>query len=214
MRVLSSSNLTFSKRLANLGRAGENMVDPFKLDVLLSDSVIDEIKERIKKHHELYDNKVSSTLWEEILHKSFLKNSLKSNWNMNGHGAGTDVKCEDISISCKSGVIKGKKIKKLSISSYRTTSLKTIQEKVNYLDEKHEDIIFSLVHDEQKYKIFVFIQPKVSDLCWVETKGQWKAVDKDNTWNEFKISKSMSDQFWMNLSMDHWNKWGIKIYDL
>jgi len=214
MRVLSCCNLTFQEMLAKLAQVGESMLDLFKLDILLSDSVIEEIKERIKKHHELYDNKVSSTLWEEILHKSFLKNNLKSDWNMNGHGAGTDVKCEDISISCKSGVIKGKKIKKLNISSYRTTSLKTIQEKINYLDQKHEDIIFSLVHDSQKYKIFVFIQPKVSNLIWTETKGQWKAVDKDNTWNEFKISKSMSDQFWMNLSMDHWDKWGIKVYDL
>lgn len=214
MRVLSCVNLTRMNNALTLSGIGENMSDLFKLDVLLSENVINEIKERIRKHHELYDNKVSSTFWEEILHKSFLINNLKSSWNMNGHGAGTDVKCEDISISCKSGVIKGKKIKKLSISSYRTTSLKTIQEKVNYLDEKHEDIIFSLVHDGQKYKIFVFIQPKVSDLSWVETKGQWKAVDKDNTWNEFKISKSMSDQFWMNLSMDHWDKWGIKIYDL
>ena len=32
--------------------------------------------------------------------------------------------------------------------------------------------------------------------------------------NEFKISKSMSDQFWMHLSLDHWDQWGIKIYDL
>lgn len=214
MRVLSCSNLTFQKMLVNLAQAGEHMLELFKLDILLSDSVIFEIKERIKKHHELYDNKVSSTLWEEILHKSFLKNNLKSDWNMNSHGAGTDVKCEDISISCKSGVIKGKKIKKLNISSYRTTSLKTIQEKINYLDQKHEDIIFSLVHDSQKYKIFVFIQPKVSSLVWTETKGQWKAVDRDSTWNEFKISKSMSDQFWMNLSIDHWDKWGIKVYDL
>lgn len=190
------------------------MSEELKLNILLNDSVIEEIKTRIKKHHELYDNKVSSTLWEEILYKSFKSNNLNTYWNMGGHGAGTDVKCENINISCKSGVIKGKKIKKLSISSYRTTSLKTIQEKINYLDQKHEDIIFSLVHDGQKYKIFVLIQPKVSGLNWIETKGQWKAVDKDNTWNEFKISKSMSDQFWMNLSMDNWDKWGIKIYDL
>lgn len=190
------------------------MSDPFKLDVLLGDNIVAEIKDRIKKHHELYDNKVSSTLWEEILHKSFKSNGLNSIWNMGGHAAGTDVKCEDISISCKSGVIKGKKIKKLSISSYRTTSLKTIQEKLEYLDQKHEDVIFSLVHDGEKYKIFVLTQPKVSNLNWSETKSQWKAVDKENSWNEFKISKSMSDQFWMHLSMDHWNKWGIKIYDL
>jgi hypothetical protein len=189
------------------------MSDTYKLDIILGNNVIEEIKQRIIKHHELYDSKISSILWEEILYKSLIKNNLKSEWNMGGHGVGTDVKCEDISISCKSGVIKGKKIKKLNISSYRTTSLKTIEEKVNYLDQKHEDIIFSLVNHNNEYKIYVFVQPQVGQLLWKETKGQWKSIDS-NTWNEFKISKSMSDQFWMNLSLDHWNMWGVKIYDL
>jgi hypothetical protein len=183
------------------------------IDLLLTNSVIEEIKNRISKHHELYDSKISSTLWEEILYKSFIKNNMNSTWNMYGHQSGSDVECEGKQISCKSGVIKGKKIKKLCISSYRTTSLKTIQEKIEYLDKKHEDVIFSLVFDDCKYKIFVFIQPKVGNLEWNETKGQWKTIDKE-TWNEYKISKSMSDQFWMNLSIDNWNKWGIKIYDL
>ena len=80
------------------------MSDPYKLETILSENVLKEIKERIKKHHELYDSKISSILWEEILYKSFIKNNLKSEWNMGGHGVGTDVKCEDISISCKSGV--------------------------------------------------------------------------------------------------------------
>jgi hypothetical protein len=132
---------------------------------------------------------------------------------MNGHQSGTDVTCEGVMISCKSGVIKGKKIKKLVVSSYRTTSLKTIEEKKIFLDQKHEDVIFSLVHDNNAYKIYAFIQPQISNLEWLETKGQWKACDKI-LWNEFKISKSMSDQFWMHLSIDHWNNWGIKIYDL
>ena len=80
------------------------MLESLKLDILLSDSIINEIKDRIKKHHELYDNKVSSILWEEILFKSFKSNNLKADGNMGGHGAGTDVKCEDISISCKSAL--------------------------------------------------------------------------------------------------------------
>jgi hypothetical protein len=190
------------------------MSEELKLKEILNDSVIKEIQRRIIKHHELYDSKVSSVLWEEILYKSFITNNLKSEWNMGGHGVGTDVKCEGVSISCKSGLIKGKKIKKLNISSYRTTTFKTLEEKLNYLDKKHEDVIFSLVYDNQKYKIFVFQQPKISNLSWTETNGQWKCVDKNNTWNEFKISKKMSDQFWMNLSIDNWNKWGIQIYDL
>jgi hypothetical protein len=190
-----------------------NDTGELKLDILLSDNILNEIRDKIKKHHELYENKVTSSNWEEILHKSFIKNNLNSSWNMNGHQSGTDVTCEGVMISCKSGVIKGKKIKKLVVSSYRTTSLKTIEEKKIFLDQKHEDVIFSLVYDNNAYKIYAFIQPQVSNLEWLETKGQWKACDKI-LWNEFKISKSMSDQFWMHLSIDHWNNWGIKIYDL
>lgn len=190
-----------------------SMYENLKLDQILSNNTLEEIKKRIIKHHELYDSKITSTLWEEILHKSFISSNLNSKWKMYGHQSGCDVECENIKISCKSGVVKGKKIKKLSISSYRTTSLKTIEEKLNYLDKVHEDVIFSLVHDGQKYKIFTFIQPKVKNLTWQETKGQWKALDK-HSWNEFKIAKNMSDQFWMNLSLDNWNQWGINIYDL
>jgi hypothetical protein len=182
-------------------------------NVLLSELVLQEIKNRISKHHQLYDSKISSTLWEEILYKSFLSSGLNASWEMYGHGSGCDVVCEGVQISCKSGVIKGKKVKKLAISSYRTGSHKTIQDKLNFLDEKHEDVIYSLVHDGDKYKIFTFTQPNVSSLEWTETKSQWKAVNKE-TWNEFSIRKKMSDQFWMNLSLDKWDTWGIKIYDL
>jgi hypothetical protein len=184
-----------------------------KIETILTFPVIEEIKRRIVKHHELYDSKISSTLWEEILHKSFKENNMNSTWSMYGHQSGSDVECDGVKISCKSGIIKGKKIKKLCISSFRTTSLKTIEEKCEYLDRKHEDIIFSLVYHNEKYKIFTFIQPTISELEWTETKGQWKSIDKD-LWNEFKIAKSMSDQFWMHLSLDNWDRWGIKIYDL
>lgn len=183
------------------------------IDKILTSNVIEEIKKRIIKHHELYDSKISSVLWEEILHKSFLKNNMNSKWSMYGHQSGTDIECDGKLISCKSGTIKGKKIKKLCISSYRTTSLKTIEEKLEFLDKCHEDVILSLVHDGTNYKIYAFTQPKVSGLVWLETKGQWKAHDK-TLWNEFRITKSMSDQFWMNLSIDNWHHWGIKTYDL
>lgn len=99
------------------------------------------------------------------------------------------------------------------MSSYLNNFFKDDRRKKIFLDQKHEDVIFSLVHDNNAYKIYSFIQPQVSNLEWLETKGQWKACDKI-LWNEFKISKSMSDQFWMYLSIDHWNNWGIKIYDL
>ena len=62
----------------------------------------------------VYKDKNSANEYEVIAgQKTAIKAyyNLKSEWNMGGHGAGTDVKCEDISISCKSGVIKGKKIK-------------------------------------------------------------------------------------------------------
>lgn len=184
-----------------------------KLKTILSLEVVQEIKNRIKKHHELYDSKVTSTLWEEILYKSFIKNNLNASWAIYGHQSGTDIECEGVKISCKSGVIKGKKIKKLVVSSYRTTSYGNLNEKLEYLDQKHEDVIFSLVNtDANNYKIYTFKQPTVKNLDWSDTCSQWKA--HDSNWNEFRICKKMSDQFWMHLSMDHWCSWGIEVYDL
>lgn len=180
---------------------------------LLTISVLQEIKDRINKHHELYDTKVSGELWEQILHKSFVKSNLDSSWKPSSHSIGTDIICENIKISCKSGDLKGKKSSKLVVSSYRTTKYDTLEQKLAFLDTSHEDIIFSLVHHNNKYKIFTYVQPLVSTLNWTEKNGDFSAIDL-NTGNQFKLAKKMSSQFWMYLNMNNWNMWGYNIYDL
>ena len=184
-----------------------------KKDLLLSENVLQEIKNRINLHHQLYDMKVSSNFWEEILHKAFLKSNINSIWNCGSHKVGTDIVAEGVNISCKSGVVLGKKTKKLSVSSHRTTALKSLDEKKIFLDTQHEDIIFSLVLIENNYKLFVYEKPLIFNLQWIEKSGGWSAID-DKTGNSFKISRKMSDQFWMFLNMNNWNMWGYAIHDL
>jgi hypothetical protein len=184
-----------------------------KKDLLLSENVLQEIKNCIYLHHQIYDIKVSGELWENILHKSFVKCNLNSVWNSNSHRIGTDIIVEGVNVSCKSGSYIGKKVKKLVISSHRTTKLKTIEEKKKFLDSPHEDVILSLVEENNKYKLFVYNKPLISNLQWIEESGGWSAID-DKTGNSFKISRKMSDQFWMYLNMNNWNIWGYTIHDL
>jgi hypothetical protein len=79
-------------------------------------------------------------------------------------------------ISCKSGTINfNKKLSinlNLEISGCRTSSHKTINEKLIYLDNNHEDIIYSLsstlLFKYNKYILNIFIPPKFSELNWTQ----------------------------------------------
>jgi len=176
-------------------------------------NVLQSIKKRISLHHQLYEVKVSASLWEETLHRSFLDANLSSHWNKSGHQSGADVVANNVRFACKSGEIMGKRDPKLSISSHRTTSYKTIEDKLKFLSENHEDVIASLVNtSEQEYSVLLFERPKLHDLPWVETSAGWAATNEDGS--SFTITKSMSDQLWMKLNLKTWDNWGISRHDL
>lgn len=168
---------------------------------ILTSQVLSNISKRIKLHHELYEIKVSASLWEETLHRAFLDVGFLSVWNKNGHQVGADVVVDGFRISCKSGEITGKKQQRLVISSHRTTRFKTLKEKIAFLSEQHEDEIFSLVNERDKYTIYTFNKPDVSQLDWVETGSGWSASDVYGS--QFSITRSMSDQFWMKISTSY-----------
>jgi hypothetical protein len=196
----------------------QSELDPLEnLDTILNDSVVQSIKHRITEHHKLYTQKVSGTIWEELLHRAFCDNGLKSGWKDGSHSSGADVSCEEIAISCKSGIVKFKKkdfSRTLQISSHRTQKYKTIEEKAEFINKKHQDIIFSLVRHEKtkEYNLYAFVQPKVSSTGWDENTSKWSWKDENS--NKFEITKQTSDQLWMKLSLNNWEKWGKKVYNL
>lgn len=168
--------------------------------VKVSKELLQEISYRIGLHHELYDFKIDSLAWENILHKSFLKCGINSKWITGSHSEGVDIYVDGIRISCKGGTISGKRNPRLKISSHRTTRFKTLEEKINFISENHEDVIWSLVQiDSSTYRLHIFEKPDFKLFDWSVTKSGWSAV---SGLNRASISRSMSDQLWFDLDYE------------
>lgn len=170
--------------------------------------LIESIKTKLETHHSLYDTPVSGILWEEILYKSLLGLGRCDNtsWCHNSQRTGADIIGVQVhgNISCKSGTIKNNRLK---FSGSRTTKYKTIEEKLSFLSEKSEDVYFCLSRNvkewEQGNKIYYlsrFDHIKYNKMKWNEREKDWYAL---NNKMECYINKSMSDQLWTYLDMDH-----------
>jgi len=150
-------------------------------------------------YHGLLDIPINGLIWENLLYASLKKQSNDVVWNYKSHQTGADINYENYSISCKGGRLQGSKKDRLKISSYRTTSYKTIEEKLEYFDENHEDVYFCMSYEEtknkHKYKLFTFDSDILDykKLNWQKTKRGWKGEGKFLA----KIESSMSDQLWL-----------------
>jgi len=149
-------------------------------------------------YHSLLEVPINGIVWENLLYNSLLMQSSNVEWDYRSHKTGEDVKFESTGISCKGGRVLGKKKDKLKISSYRSTMYKTIEEKINYFDERHEDVYFCLTYenkDNHIYKLYTFDSEYLDykNLNWEKTKRGWQGTGKFLA----KIEQSMSDQLWL-----------------
>ena len=179
--------------------------------------MIEEIKQKLKQHHQLYRFPVKAELWEDIYDQVINSGSL--GWNMGGHDVGTDVVSKDggIRYQNKAGKIDLKN-GTITWSGHRTTKHKTINEKVNFISEKHCDKYVMLARNKddwdsgiKKYYLLIFDSHLIdySKLNWTE----YTTKDTDNVagWkgdsNEIpvsaKIIKTMSDQLWTEAKLDY-----------
>lgn len=180
-----------------------------KVNSFITENVYNEIQHRIDLHHELYENiTINSVYWEHILYKSLHVEYDSVEWDVGSHKVGTDVICQGINISCKGGTISGKKVPRLKVSSHRTTQHKTLDEKLKYLRLPHEDIIYSLAPSGSGYRLTLFEPPNIDLFEWREYDKKWRGTDSKG--DILDIVKSMSDQYWMNLSYDSLEK---EVYD-
>ena len=180
--------------------------------------VLENIKSGIKDYHKGAPHNIppiQSDIWECIVANAFRKANFDCIWyGENGnktHEIGKDITVNELTyknISCKSGELKYKKkiiFKSLKISSYRTTKYKTIDEKLNYIDSEHEDIVYSLsstfyYSSNRRYILTIFIQPKFKELSWFPDKKNIKNY-KSSKLNGLRawINSSQSDQLWYEL---------------
>lgn len=170
------------------------------------------ITRRIKMHHQLYDNlTIKDKYWEYTLSNSFRDANFKCSWNQESHESGKDIIVENIlykRISCKSGIVvyskRKKKITQIKISGFRTTSYKSIEDKLNYIDGNHEDVVFSLssslFKSHKKYILTVFLPPKFKNLSWIKKNNGYMSNKVNGV--SAKILSQCSDQLWYQLDYD------------
>ena len=147
---------------------------------------------------------ITGILFEELLYKALKSMGTNPKWDIGSHSPGCDITDEKLSFSVKSGKFSGKKTPKLSISSFRTTRFKTIEEKTNYFDnEKNFSHYIVITTDDNKdddvnYGMYLI----ESDLFmaqsrkWEERKGDWRTIPNSSEY-EIHVKKACSDQFWI-----------------
>lgn len=174
------------------------------------------IEKNIKSFHNLLSQPITGTIWEEILSKSFTEIGHSTTWKPdNSHKVGEDMRIislENSRISCKSGVITHNRTHKLGecvqFSSSRTTSFKTLEEKLQHLSKSHYDYHFMLSKKDKfdgTYKLLIIKADNcnVGDLEWEQNKNGKPDDYVTKVGGPFKatITGSMSGQLWVTLPL-------------
>lgn len=188
------------------------------LDDILSNKkdLLAAIEKNIKAFHTLLCQPITGTIWEELLSRSFNQIGYETTWKPdNSHKVGEDMRIislENSRISCKSGVITHNRTHKLGecvqFSSSRTTSFKTLEEKLDHLSKRHYDYHFMLSKSDKfdgTYKLLIINADKcnVRDLEWESNKNGKPDDYVTKVGGPFKatITGSMSGQLWVTLPL-------------
>ena len=183
----------------------------------LSEESVNKIREKFSDYKVMFPMiPLNGEHLEHRLYDAFIDSNYSVEWNPKSHCIGADFVCpdfEDKNWSIKSGRFTNITTNLLvKITSFRTTSHRTIEEKKEFLKQQHEDIILSVTYDDRKkitkpfrelgierYYVFLFKPPIFGDEEWIETFSHkhhtstgWKTVLSDGT--QATISKQCSDQ--------------------
>jgi hypothetical protein len=191
----------------------------------ISTQLLSEISNRINLHHSLYKTlTIKDKYWEYILVESYRSIGFNVDYDVENHASGKDLVVKnafndghELRVSCKSGKIgfskRKNKIVSLEISSYRTTKYESLEEKLNYIDGDHEDVVFSLsstlFNSHKKYILTVLTPPKFKNLGWSSNKGGYFVKTNDLS---AKINKQCSDQLWYTMKYD--SSYVLETYDV
>jgi hypothetical protein len=176
---------------------------------MLLDSQIKKLGDLLGLHSQVYPKlPVKAEQFE-----SLFSSATESVWTPNNHNPNEDMITEVHSMirpSLKSGVIKNGY---LTISSHRTTSYKTLQEKLDFLSSRTYDSYVCLSRRDgekiHKYQLIYFPKNIINfnSLTWVDTynkkgeKSGWEGINQDKS-IEVKIVKSMSHQVWIKIDIN------------
>jgi hypothetical protein len=187
---------------------------------MLCKELIKQIRQRVKKHHKLYDLSIKGDYWEEILAKSIIAIGGDTDWKAERtHCVGKDQTCswgiyKDKRISNKSGVYTIS-TNTLKISGSRSTTYKTLEEKINYFSDKQEDLYFCLstssIKKDLNYYLFYF-ESSILDYQNANWENLYSTVNNEQIgWRceteTYKawIKNDMSSQLWTHIKTDKAN---------
>lgn len=167
----------------------------------------------IKGYHLINTSPIKEAVWETILCSALDSIGAKYEYSNGSHQSGVDIVLDTGSISCKS--CKETRTS-LSLSSYRMTTCKTIEEFVKEIDVVRANFShYALISrieaiDDITYNIYLIPSSliKAGDKQWtikhkrvdVNTISQWDTIKTDGV--QFSIKAAMSNQLWINLDKD------------
>jgi len=187
----------------------------------LSDNkIIKSIEHMLNQHHKLYRFPVKAELWEDIFDQSI--NGWDSKWEGGGHSVGADVISEDVDrtrYQNKSGSINiNKNI--IKWNGHRTTTHKTIEDKINFISKPHYDKYIMLGRNDKDWKNGIkrywyieFDSDKIdyTKLKWTEKYSKngnltgWVGTNDELPYSAV-INKSQSDQLWTECDLNYLGK--------
>lgn len=182
------------------------------MEKIFTEQIKQSFEDKIKKHHELYPIPlyIRAEYWEYIVSSVFKV----PNWIANNHNPNEDMNTEHNGMekpSLKSGVIKQDII---NFSSHRMSQYNTLDEMIEFLDNRTYDSFLFLARDEKiENKYLICYMPsklwKYSEFNWKpiigiqkRTKGKqmgWNGVSQDGNVS-VNIRFSMSNQLWLDVN--------------
>lgn len=154
-------------------------------------------------------------IWEERVYEALKELGIKNiKWLIGSHGSGSDIETNEYKFSIKSQ----KSTKNFSISSFRTTSHKTLEDKIKFIFNEGKNfthyLILSRKYFKNKivYKVYLIDVDIMSEeefaLPWQETYSKGALSGWTSGWRNgirLEIRKQMSDQLWIFINEEKLN---------
>lgn len=188
----------------------------------------DELQKEIVVYSFLNKILISNLTWEERVYNALLYSGVSPEdieWTPGSHKSGKDIGVYNLSFSCKSMVTERGVA---SLSSFRTTTFETLEDKIDFIDNSGKNfshyLIAARTHGEDSliYRAYMIDANyiRASKYEWEETYGKTKRnLGKFTGWQtnyvdgiKLKIAHNMSDQLWIYMDTNGlYNDDGVRV---
>ena len=173
----------------------------------LDNKVIENLKNKLLKHHDLYKKiRCKAEYLEELLSMSLVSEGYNVEWKPASHEKKRDLIVNGEDLSVKSGVLMPQK-KVIEISGHRLTRFnRNFDEITAYLNKSTDTLCVynpQKKSEAHKYSLAIIKKEKFSSLKVDEWKPKGKSYIQQNHFGtQFTIHNSMSDQIWWQVSIN------------